>query len=316
MTSATLPRPREGRRALDVAKAVASAPVALLAGVWLVLLPAGVAINAWDLAADSGSVVLQVIVVVVLAAAAAAVFWWSVGRRGIKSLLRLGRFELTARAAALAGFAVVAFTAGTALLFERGLIGITPAPARDEVLDQALVFYVWHIANTVPLVDIPGNLEWAKPFEFDGPLGGLLVIVFTGFVIFPLIQLARLVLAGGELPYDGAVVRALGELVGGGRMTEAGDHEGYGRAIVDGWVVIDVMREVWNHDAAALRLERLAARSIARRPRGYLLVVDAIAEGARERLELALSSGRRSRPRWSSGAVTSAPGTWRARSRR
>ena len=267
---------------------------------------ARIAINAWNLAADSGSVVLQTIVVVALAATAAAVFRWSVGRRGIKSLLRLGRFELTARAAALAGFAVVAFTTGTALLFEQGLIDITPAPARDEVLDEALVFYVWHIANTVPLVDIPGNLEWARPFEFDGPLGGLLVIVFTGFVIFSLIQLARLILAGGELPYEGAVVHKLGKLVGGGRMTEAGDHEGYGRAIVDDSVVIDVMRDVWNHDAAALRLERLAARSIERRPRGYLLVVDAIAEGARERLRARVSSGRRSRPRWSYGAVTSA----------
>ena len=89
------------------------------------------------------------------------------------------------------------------------------------MLDQALDFYAWHIANTVPLVDIPGNLEWTKPFEFDGPLGGLLVIVFTGFVILPLIQLARLVLAGGELPYDGAVVRALGEHEGNRRMTQA-----------------------------------------------------------------------------------------------
>jgi hypothetical protein len=184
MTSATLPRVGEDggqrrdeirARALAVAKAVASAPLALLAAVWLVLLPAAVAIKAWDLAVESGSVLLQVIVVSLMAAATAGVFWWSVGRRGIKSLLWLGRFQPTLSAVALAGFAMVTFTAGTALLFERGLVGITPAPARDEVLDQA-----------------------------------------------------------------------------------------------------------------ALRLERLAARSTASRPHGYLLVVDAIAEGARERLELAL----------------------------
>ena len=36
-----------------------------------------------------------------------------------------------------------------------------------------------------------------------------------------------------------------------------------------------------------LRLDRLSGREIVRRPRGYLLVVDAIAEGARDRLELA-----------------------------
>ena len=87
------------------------------------------------------------------------------------------------------------------------------------------------------------------------------MIVFTGFVILPLIQLARLILAGGELPYDGAVVRALGELVGGRRMTAGGRPRGLRAGDRRRLVVIDVMRDVWNHDAAALRLERLAARS-------------------------------------------------------
>ena len=86
MTSATLLRVGEDggqrrdeirARALAVAKAVASAPLALLAAVWLVLLPAAVAIKAWDLAVESGSVLLQVIVVSLMAAAMAGVFWWS-----------------------------------------------------------------------------------------------------------------------------------------------------------------------------------------------------------------------------------------------
>ena len=48
------------------------------------------------------------------------------------------------------------------------------------------------------------------------------------------------------------------------------------------------MRGVWNHDAAVQRIGRLADRDPERRARGYLLVVDAIAERARERIELAL----------------------------
>ena len=85
------------------------------------------------------------------------------------------------------------------------------------------------------------------------------------------------------------MVRALREHVGGDRIFIVRAREGYGRAIIDESVFVDVMRGVWNHDGAAQRLERLAARPPERQPRGYLLVVDAIAEGARERIELALS---------------------------
>jgi hypothetical protein len=296
MTSATLVQERPGpfsdevrRHAVAVAKGIALAPFAVFGVLMIVTIPAGVAIKAATWAFGTGSVVLETVVVVILVAITLGALWWSVGRGGIKSLLRFGRFEPTLRASALACFAAVSFTTLTALLYERGLIGITPAPAKADVLDETFGFYLWHLANTVPLVDIPGNLEWSKPFEFTDPLGGLLVIVFTGFVIFPLIQLARLILDGGDVPYEVSVVRALGKHVGGERIFVVRDHEGYGRAIVDGWVVVDVMRGVWNHDAAALRLERLASRETVKRPRGYLLVVDAIAEPARERIEAALA---------------------------
>jgi hypothetical protein len=295
MTSATLVHEHPGpfgdevrRRALAVAKGIVLAPFAVLAVVFIVMLPAGVAIKAAIWAFGTGSVVLETALVVVLVASMVAALWWSIGRGGIKALLRFGRFEPTLRASALACFAAVTFTTLTALLYEQGLIGITPAPAKADVLDDTFAFYLWHLANTVPLVDVPGNLEWSKPFELDDALGGLLVIVFTGFVIFPLIQLARLILAGGDVPYDVAVVRAIGKHVGGERIFVVRDHEGYGRAIVDGWLVVDVMRGVWNHDAATLRLERLSARETVKRPRGYLLVVDAIAEPARERVEAAM----------------------------
>jgi hypothetical protein len=296
MTSATLVQERPGpfadevrRHAVAVAKGILLAPFAVVGIVWIVTVPAGVAIALADWAFGTGSLALETAVVVVLVVSTVVALWWSVARGGIKALLRFGRFEPTLRASALACFAAVSFTTLTALLYEHGVIGITPAPAKDDVLDETFAFYLWHLANTVPLVDIPANLEWSKPFEFTDPLGGLLVIVFTGFVIFPLIQLARLILAGGDVSYDVAVVRALGKHVGGERILVIRDHEGYGRAIVDEWMVVDVMRGVWNHDAAALRLERLAARETVKRPRGYLLVVDAIAEPARERVEAALA---------------------------
>lgn len=276
------------RRALAVAKGVAQAPFAALVVIFIVLAPAGAAIRATDWVFGTGSLVLETLVVVVLVAATVAGLWWSFATGGIRSLLRFGRLEPTLRASMLAAFATASFTSLTVLLHEHGLVGITPDPAPDEVLDETFGFYLWQFANTLPLVDIPGNLDWTRPFEFDDALGGLLVILFTGFVILPLIRLAQLILAGGDVPFDARVVRALGRHVGSERIFVLRSHEGYGRAIVDEHVFVDVMRAVWNQDAAILRLERLEGRPAERRPHGYLLVVDAIAQAARERLEPAL----------------------------
>jgi hypothetical protein len=193
------------------------------------------------------------------------------------------------RATTLAIFAVVSFTSLTALLHDQGIVGVTPEPAHDQVLGVTFEFYAWQFANTVPLLDIPGNLHWDKPFEFDDQLGGLLVILFTGFVIFPLIQLARLILAGGDVRFDVTVLRALSKYLDRDRISVVRRPEGYGLAIVDKAVIIDVMSAVWNHDAVVQRLERLGARPAMRRLPGYLLVVDAIAGDARQRVEVALS---------------------------
>ncbi len=58
-----------------------------------------------------------------------AALWWAVGRGGIKSLLRFGRFEPTLRASALACFAVVdAIAEGARDRLELALYG-APFPA-------------------------------------------------------------------------------------------------------------------------------------------------------------------------------------------
>jgi hypothetical protein len=272
------------RRVLAVAKGIALAPFV----VYGVLLPAGAGILVTNWAFGTRVLALELLVVVVLMALTARVIWWIAGG-DVRAELRFGRFRPAVQASALAGFAAVSFTSLTALLYQRGLVGISPAPAHDRVFDVTFDFYLWHIAHTVPLVDIPGNLGWHKPLELHGGLGGLLVIGFTGFVIFPLVQFARLILAGGDAPFEATVVRALGKHVGDDRISIVRKPEGYGRAVVDDWVVIDVMQDVRNHDAAVQRLQRLGDQPFVSRARGYLLVVDAVAEGARERIERALS---------------------------
>jgi hypothetical protein len=273
-----------GSRALSVGQHILAAPFVAYA----VLLPAAAGILVTNWAFGTHLLALELLVVVVLMGVTARMIWWIAGG-DVKAELRFGRFGPALRATALAGFAAVGFTSLTALLYQRGLVGISPAPAHDRLLDDTFSFYLWHMANTVPLVDIPGNLDWHKPLELHGGLGGLLVIGFTGFVIFPLIQLARLVLAGGEAPFEVKVVRALAKHVGEDRISIVRKPDGYGHALVDEWVAIDVMHDVRNHDAAVQRIQRLGEKPIVRRARGYLLVVDAVAEGARERIEHACS---------------------------
>ena len=57
---------------------------------------------------------------------------------------------------------------------------------------------------------------------------------------------------------------------------------------MDNLVLVDVMAQVWNHDPAIRRLERICATPEKPTPKGYLLVVDAIADRARERIETEL----------------------------
>ena len=275
----------------DVRRWLAAVPNSIALAVFFVygvLVPAYVAFFLTDTAFSTGALALELLVVVVLMAITVRLIWWSVGV-GFGSQLRFERYQPALRASAVAGFAAMSFTSLTGLLYQQGLVGISPAPPQGRVFDVSIDFYLWHIANTLPLVDIPGNLGWEKPFEFDGALGGLLVIGFTGFVIFPLIQLARVILAGGGAPFDAKVVRVLREHVKDDRIRIESDPVGYGRATIDDWVVIDVMPDVRNHDAALQRLEWLGDQPFVRRARGYLLVVDAIAEGARERVEHALA---------------------------
>jgi hypothetical protein len=270
------------------ALAVAQSPFALLFALIVVLFPSAVAIELVQWAFAKDSVTLETAVVTVLMVATFGGLLWAFAYGGIERTVAFGRFDPTLRACVLAGFAVVSFTSLTSLLVDEGVVEISHVARPDQdILDQSLDFYLWHLFNTVPLLDVPGNLNWTKPFEFDDSLGGLLVILFTGFVIFPLVQAARLILAGGRARYDVTVPRALEKHFGPARVRIL-RRPGYERALVDNLVLVDVMTQVWNHDPAIRRLERICAISEKHWPKGYLLVVDAIADRARDRIETEL----------------------------
>jgi hypothetical protein len=267
---------------------VVAAPF-LLWGLLIVLgLPGALAVKVAEWTFDTGFLSLEIAVVVVLMAATVAALWWAFAHGGAISRLHLGRLEPTIRALAVTIFAVATFSALTALLYLEGGLEIRggPIPA-DRIIGEASAVYVWHLVDTVPLLDVTSSLRWEPDFEFDDRVGGLLLLAFKGFVILPLIQVARLIFAGRRETYPVAVMTAIRRTSKDMRIRESPNAD---RMVVDDegrLVRVDVMSEVWTEDAPVRRIRRLEHLD-ASQPFGYLLVVDGIADRARDRVEQAL----------------------------
>jgi hypothetical protein len=261
----------------------------LLAGFAIALfLPAALAVKVTQWTFSTGSLALEIAAVTILMILTSAGLWWAFAGGRLAARLRFGRFDPFMRTATVAVFAIASFAGLTALLHIEGALEFADGPVSDETLiDKTSELYVWQLADTVPLLDITGNLEWQKPLEFESRLGGLLVVIFTGIVILPLIPALRLIAAGHREPYEHAVLKALKTEFGRRNVHETRGQHGYDRAIVarKGRILVDVMRDVRNEDAPIRRLVMLPFFEATQDVRGYVLVADAVGEQARERVE-------------------------------
>jgi hypothetical protein len=264
---------------------VVAAPFLLL-GLLIVLgLPGALAVRVAEWTFDTGFLALEIAVVAVLMAATVAALWWAFAHGGAISRLHLGRLEPTIRALAVTVFAVATFSALTALLYVEGALEIRGGPIPDDlVVDEASEVYVWHLVDTVPLLDVTSNLQWEPAFEFEDRLGGLLLVAFKGFVILPVIQVVRLIFAGRRETYPIAVMTAIRRTSKDAQIRESPSGnmmvvEEHGRL-----VRVDVMSDVWTEDAPMRRIRELAGRDFPE-PFAYFLVVDGIADRARDRVE-------------------------------
>jgi hypothetical protein len=267
-------------------------PFLLMGLAFVVLGPAVVAVQLAEWTFSTGLLALEVATVTVLMILTSAGLWWAFAGRRLVERLRFGRFEPILRMTTVAVFAVAGFASLTALLQREGVLALSGEPIREELLiDKTSELYVWHLANTLPLLDIPGNLEWQKPFEFEDRIGGLLLIVFTGIVILPLIPALRLIAAGYRQPYEAAVLKALREELGRRHVRPTRGERGNDRAVVDreGRILVDVMQDVWTEDAPVRRLNVVPFFQATQTIDGYLLVSDAVGERARDRIESAFA---------------------------
>jgi hypothetical protein len=284
---------QEAVRWLETVGQWALATPFLLMGLALVVfLPAALAVKLTEWTFSTGYLAVEIAAVTVLMILTSAGLWWAFAGRRLAERLRFGRFDPIMRMTTVAVFAVASFAGLTALLHVEGALGFKGEPSPEEILiDETSELYVWQLANTLPLLDIPGNLEWEKPIEFEDRIGGFLVVVFTGIVILPLIPALRLIAAGYRQPYEDAVLKALRGGLGRRNVHPTRGERGNDRAVVDrkGRIVVDVMQGVWTEDAPLRRLNVVPFFQATQAAEGYLLVADAVGERARDRIESAFA---------------------------
>ena len=252
------------------------------------------AISKESVVAEAGAAVVCILV----SLGGLALLW---RRDSLRESPRVGAVVLIALALAVA---IGSFSALTAVLYHEGAVNVSGTAVReDNVIDEATVFYTWHVVNSVPLLDIPQNLNWEKPFEFEDRRGGLLLMAFAGAVLLPLIPAIQLATARRPRDaYEDAVMKALRGNARAWKVRAPRDRRSQHVAVIESGgtrIQVDAVRELPTVDAARRRLQLLfveAARAAghqdldkaveaARDGGAYLLVAGVVDKATSERVE-------------------------------
>jgi hypothetical protein len=262
-----------------------------------------VKVTSWAISTESVFAEAGAAVVCILVSVGVLLRLWRKDR--LRESPRIGALVVIVFALAVA---IGSFSALTAVLYHEGAVSVSGTAVReDNVIDEATVFYAWHVVNTVPLLDIPKNLRWEKPFEFEDRLGGVLLMAFAGAVLLPLIPAIRLATARRPSdPYEDAVVKALRRNARGWKVRAPRDRRSQQVAAVESGgtrILVDAVSELQTVDAALRRLQRLllveaggprrsqdlsVAIDEAREGGAYLLVAGAVDDATRELVERSL----------------------------
>jgi hypothetical protein len=140
---------------------------------------------------------IEIAALAVLVAATLAAAWWSFAETRVHRWLDVGRGEAMLASIVTLGLAIGTFASLTQSLYDRGHLELQgDGVSSDAIVDLAFEFYVWHLLDSVPLLDIPQTLRWTVPYTYTDSVSGAVLLAFKVFVIVPLIQVARLILAG------------------------------------------------------------------------------------------------------------------------
>jgi hypothetical protein len=96
----------------------------------------------------------------------------------------------------LVGIATGGFAGASVLLYDQGVGALTGGQPEGTALASAIYwYYLWHLASSVPLLEIPSTLNWELRYTFTDHVHGALLLTYKLVVIVPLLGLAAYVLA-------------------------------------------------------------------------------------------------------------------------
>jgi hypothetical protein len=52
-------------------------------------------------------------------------------------------------------------------------------------------FFLWHLVDLVPLVDVDKTLRWSMPLGYEQPGVGVCVLLYQAFVVIPVLAIIR-----------------------------------------------------------------------------------------------------------------------------
>ncbi len=61
----------------------------------------------------------------------------------------------------------------------------------DPAMGTTALFFLWHLVDLIPLLDIDDTLRWDEPLEYDSGWEGSCVLVYQLGVVLPVIALVR-----------------------------------------------------------------------------------------------------------------------------
>lgn len=89
-------------------------------------------------------------------------------------------------AVALLGFSTAGFAMLSTVLYEHGVGALGGTAIPDRALGGvAYAYYVWHLADVVPLLEVPKNLNWTLTHPFTDVVHGALAVGYTAMVGLP-----------------------------------------------------------------------------------------------------------------------------------
>jgi hypothetical protein len=92
----------------------------------------------------------------------------------------------------LVGVCTSGFAATSVLLYQHGVGTMRGGQPEGTTLgDAAFWYYLWHLASSVPLLEIPKTLNWKLRYSFTDHVHGSFLLAYKLAVIIPLLDLAR-----------------------------------------------------------------------------------------------------------------------------